>query len=58
MLRGSSRTGDDWNPADPPDKLWVSLSLFTDIWFPRVIGLHPRMVHDEGINLDYPLASA
>jgi hypothetical protein len=39
-LSGYSRTGEDWVREHPPDKLWISLALETDIWFPRVIGLN------------------
>jgi hypothetical protein len=39
-LSGYSRTGEDWIRNYPPDKLWISLGLYTDIWFPRVIGIN------------------
>lgn len=49
-LEGSARPDEDCAPGRAPrDRLYVTLGLFTDIWFPRVIGAN---VGDGGGRLD------
>lgn len=51
VLRGYSRSGEDRAPGKPPsDKVWISLSLYTDIWFPRVIGLNAEEDIFDGVH--------
>lgn len=47
VIDGYSRTGEDWVRNYPPDKLHITLGLFTDIWFPRIVGLNAEEPPDD-----------